>query len=84
VLSLRRWLLYELENLARLRVPPERLLRKHPAPVDLDFEHAARGLDELHLRLGVGLANLSRQTGGSRFVVSDYAVLDGDPHIGKG
>jgi len=84
VLSLRRWLLYELEHLARLRVPSERLLRKHPAPVDLDFEHAARGLDELHLRLGVGLANLSRQTGGSRFVVSDYAVLDGDPHIGKG
>src|SRR5437660_12923924 len=73
-------LLDQPQDLARLRMAAERLLGNHPALVDFDFEHPARGLDQLHLGVGVGFANLGRQTGGPRFVVSDDAVLDRDVH----
>ena len=63
---------------------PEGFLGEHAAPVDLDFEHAARGLDQLDVRVRVGLANFGRQTGGPRFVVSDDTVFDGDAHTIEG
>jgi hypothetical protein len=61
-------------------VTPEGFLGEYPAPVDLDFEHAARGLDQLDVRVRVGLADFGRQTGGPRLVVSDDTVFDGDAH----
>ena len=56
------------------------LLGKDDAAVHLHLEDAAGGLDELHIRVGKRVANLGRQTGGPRFVVSDDAVLDRDLH----
>jgi len=56
------------------------LLGENAATVDLDLEDAARRLDQLHVGVGVGLANFGRQTGGARLVVSDDAVFDRDPH----
>src|SRR5438874_269176 len=40
----------------------------------------ARGLDQLDVRVRVGLANFGRQTGGPRLVVSDDTIFDGDAH----
>jgi len=73
-------LLEELQHLAGLGVPPERLLGEDAPAVDLNLEHPARGLDQLDLGLGIRLANLSRQTGGSRLVVSNDAVFDCHAH----
>jgi len=73
-------LLEEVQHLTWLGVPPERLLGKDGPPVDLDLEHPAGGLDQLDLGLGIRLANLSRQTGGSRLIVSDDAVFDRHTH----
>jgi hypothetical protein len=61
-------------------VTSQRLLGENAATVDLDLEHAARRLDQLHIGVGVGLADFGRQTGGSRLVVSDDAVFDRDAH----
>src|SRR5213080_5031289 len=61
-------------------VAPDGLLGEHAAPIDLDFEHAARGLNQLDVRVRVGLTNFGRQTGGPRLVVSDDTVFDGDAH----
>src|SRR6059036_3254567 len=47
-------------------------------------QRAARGLDQLDVRVRVGLADFGRQTGGPRLVVSDDTVLDGDAHTGCG
>ena len=60
---------------------PSALLGKNDAAVHLHLEDAAGGLDELHFRVGKRVANLGRQTGGPRFVVSDDAVLDRDLHV---
>jgi len=64
-------------------VPAEPKLRKNQVAVDADLERAAGALNELDGRFGINLANLSRQTGGSRFVVSDDAVLNSDLHHGS-
>jgi hypothetical protein len=61
-------------------MPAERLLRKQPASLDFDLEHASRRLDELYVRLRVGLADFGRQTGSPGFVVSNDAVFDHDTH----
>jgi hypothetical protein len=45
-----------------------------------DLEPAASRRNHLKLGVGKALLNLSRQTGGSRFVVSNDAVFDGDFH----
>src|SRR6266705_2842132 len=49
--------------------------------VHFDVEDPAGGLDELDLRVREGAADLGRQTGGPRFVVSNDAVLDGYAHV---
>jgi hypothetical protein len=69
-----------LQNLRRLRVPAERLLGKDQVPVHGDLEDAPGGRDQPDLGVGDVLFQLSRQTGGSRLIVSDDAVLDDDPH----
>src|SRR5947209_13633460 len=71
-------LLDQPHHLARLRVPSQPLLGEHPAPVHFHLEYAARRLDELDVGVRVCLANLGRQTGGPRLIVSDDAILDGD------
>jgi hypothetical protein len=55
-------------------------LGEDAAAVDVHFEHAARGLDETHLGVGICFANFGRQTGGPRFVVSDDAVFNRHRH----
>jgi hypothetical protein len=79
-LALSGELLEELQDLTRLGVPAERFLGEDLMPVDLDLEPAARGLDQLDVGLRIVLANLSRQTGGSRLVVSNDAVFNRDAH----
>jgi hypothetical protein len=44
------------------------------------LEHPARARDETDFRLGKLLLQLSRQTGGSRLVISDDAVFDDHAH----
>jgi hypothetical protein len=75
------WAPDQLQNLSRLRVPPEGLLGEHEVAVHLDFEDAAGGRDEPDVGVGYFLLQLSRQTGGSRLVVSDDAVLDDHAHV---
>ena len=45
-----------------------------------DLEPPAARWNQLDLRFGITLPHLSRQTGGSRFIVSKRAVFDGDFH----
>jgi hypothetical protein len=59
------------------------LLGKHAPPVQLHFEHAARRFDQLDLRIREGAADLGRQTGGPRLVVSNDAILDVYAHGGN-
>ena len=66
---------------SRFGVPAQRLLGKDAAPIHLHFEHAARRLDQLHVGMGIGLADFGRQTGGPRLVVSDDAVFNRDTHV---
>jgi hypothetical protein len=73
-------LLHQSQHLAGLGMPTELLLGKHRPPVDVDFEHAAGRLDQLHFGLRVRLANLCRQTGGSGLVVSNDTVFDHYSH----
>ena len=61
-------------------MPLQCLLGEHPAAVRIHFEHAARRLDQLDLRMGEGLTDFGRQTGGPRLIVSDDAEFDGDAH----
>jgi hypothetical protein len=76
----RRLLLHQPQHFAGLRMASQGLLREDATPVDLHLEHAARRLNQLHVSVGVGLADLGRQTGGPGLVVSDDAVFDGDAH----
>jgi len=73
-------LLQETQHFTGLSVSPEGFLREHSPPVYFHLEHAARRLDQLDLRLRVRSADLDRQTGGPRLVVSDDAVFDRDAH----
>jgi hypothetical protein len=63
---------------------PHLLLGKHRLTVHSHLEYTAGRLDQPNVRLGVRLLQLSRQTGGSRVVVSDYAILDRYTHLGTG
>jgi hypothetical protein len=56
-------------------------LGEQQLPVHGHLERAARRLDELDLDVRPGGAQLGRQTGGPRLVVSGDAVLDGDTHL---
>ena len=56
-------------------------LREHQVTVDCYLEHAPRTLDQPYLCVRVFPLDLSHQTGGARFVVSDAAVLDADLHV---
>jgi len=55
------------------------LFGKNQVAVDSYFKYAATGGDQLGFDSETGL-DLSRQTGGAGFVVSNLAVLDQDLH----
>jgi hypothetical protein len=81
--STRRWrgdLPHQPHDFSGLGVTSHRLFGENAATVHLHLEHAARRLDQLHVGVGVGLADFGRQTGGSWFVVSDDAVFDRNTH----
>src|SRR6266852_9287681 len=81
--STRRWrddLTHQPHHFSGLGVASRCLLGENAATVDLHLEHAARGLDQLHVGVRVGLADFGRQTGGSWLVVSDDAVFDRNAH----
>jgi hypothetical protein len=73
-------LLDESEHFGGLGVAAKGLLGEDAAPVDLNLEHAAGRLDELHVGVRIGLTKFRRQTGGPRLVVSDDAVFDRHTH----
>jgi hypothetical protein len=68
------------EYLTLLGVPAETELGEHRGTADRDFKRAARRLDQPDVRVRKTLAQLGRQTGGPRIVVSDDAVLNPDNH----
>jgi hypothetical protein len=68
------------KHLSRLSVTAKLRLLEDRGPIEDDFEPTASRGNELDLRTGVCLPNVSRQTDGPRFVVSGGAVLDGDTH----
>jgi hypothetical protein len=70
----------QFQDLAPRRVPAEGLLREQSFAIQAHFEHAARTWLQRDLGSRNGLLDLSRQTGGSQFVVSNDAVLDADVH----
>jgi hypothetical protein len=61
-------------------VAPQARFGKNPSTVDIDLKDAAGRLDEPDFGMRKCSADLGRQTGGPRFVVSDDAVLDRDGH----
>src|SRR5437773_1720414 len=61
-------------------VAHRRLFGEYVAPVDVHLEDAARRLDQPHFSMRKRIADLGRQTGGPRLVVSDDAVFDCDGH----
>jgi len=66
-------------NLARPRMPTKSRLLEHRGSI-YDFKSSAARGDELDLRVRITIPHLSRQTGGSGFVVSNGAVFDFDLH----
>jgi hypothetical protein len=69
-----------LHDLSRLGVTAERALGKDEIAVHRNLEHPAGRRHQADLRLREQLLQLSRQTGGSRLVISDNAILDHDAH----
>lgn len=67
------------DHLGGVGETPGPVLRVHQPSVDGDIEHSARTLDQLRTGAELALQHV-RQTGGSREVVSNDAVLDRDLH----
>jgi hypothetical protein len=65
-------------DLARHGEAPGSLLGEDEIAVDADVEDTARALDQLGPDAELAL-QLVRQTGGAREIISNQAVLDGDP-----
>jgi len=69
-----------LDDFSRLGVTAERALGKDELGVHSHLEHAPGRRDQPNFRVRIPLLQLSRQTGGSRLVVSDDTILDDDAH----
>src|SRR5437867_10294091 len=67
-------------DLARSCVSPEPRLFENRHSIQYNFEASGARWNQLDLRVGIPLPHLSRQTGGSRLVVSKSAVFDRDLH----
>src|SRR5215207_5723716 len=70
----------QLQNLSRLWMAPERLLREDQVSIHGNLEDTAGRRDQADVGFRHLFLQLSRQTGGSRLVVSDDAVLDDHAH----
>jgi hypothetical protein len=70
-------------DFAGLGVSLEGLLGEDATPIQLDFKHPARRLDQPDFRLRERRPNLGRQTGSPWLIVSDDAELDGHAHGGN-
>ena len=77
-------LLQQLDDFTRCCVPAKFGLLEHRNSVARDFEPPASRRNHLDLRFRPLFANLSRQPGGSGFVVSKGAVFDRDLHLPTG
>lgn len=66
----------KLEHLPRLRMPPSLRLFEDRSSIPNHFESSASRRDQFHLLARKCLTNLSRQTDGAWFVVSNCAVFD--------
>jgi hypothetical protein len=67
-------------DLSRLGMTAERAFGEDQVAVHGHLEHPPGRRDQAKLRLRELLLQLSRQTGGSRLVISDDAVLDHHAH----
>lgn len=75
-------LLRAVDNFSDLTIVGEstqRSLRKDQLSIDDDLEDAVRTLDQLGRSFEIAV-QFSRQTGGSRFVISHHAVFDRNVH----
>ena len=70
----------ESRDLSRSRVSSDPRLFENRHSVQHDFKPPAARWKQLDLRVRIPLLHLSRQTGGSRLVVSNNAVFDADLH----
>ena len=70
-----------LQNLSVIRKAARAVLGVDQRPIGSYIEDAAAAFDELRLYAQL-LGNFGRQTGGPRQIVSAYAVLDRDAHVG--
>jgi hypothetical protein len=61
-------------------MPSQLAFREHQIPIDAYLEQSTRSLDQLHLDSIDLLSQFSFQTGSSRQVVSNTAVLDSYAH----
>jgi hypothetical protein len=62
-------------------MPAGCFLGKHRRAIYRYLEQSARGLHQAHVGIRKGTVQFSRQTGSSRLVVSDNAVLNCDEHF---
>ena len=70
----------ESRDLSRSRVPSKSRFFENRNFIHNDFKPSAAGWNLLDLRVRIPLPHLSRQTGGSWFIVSNSAVFDRDLH----
>jgi len=70
----------QLQDLPRLGMTPKRFFRKDQTPVHGDFEDPTGRRHQPDIGIRNLFFQLSRQTGGSRLVVSDDAVFDDHAH----
>lgn len=71
---------YQAEDFTWLGMPIQGSFREDQFPINCDLKHTARTSDKLNVGVGERFLDFSRQTGSSRFIVSDCAVFDRDPH----
>lgn len=69
------------DNLALFGVPAKLRLLENGNAIARHFEPPASRRNQLYLRIRPGLPDLSRQTDGSRLIVSKRAVFDRDFHL---
>ena len=71
------------DNLALFGVPAKLRFLENRNAIARHFEPAASRRDQLDLRIGPRLPDISRQTDGSRFIISKRAVFDRDLHFNR-
>jgi hypothetical protein len=73
---------HQSDDFSRLGVTAERALGKDEMAVDRHLEHPSGRRHQPNVSVRIQLLQLIHQTGGSRLVVSDDAILDHHAHVG--